>query len=154
MVRMIENFDRRTDITAHETAQTIPGLFRERVARNPDAIACREWNSIWGQWRDYSWSEIARLVVRYQAPDLPEHAQIRAVHLVLEPWTVQQGLLTPTLKVKRQAITQRYSAEIDALYASLKDGRESLAQVRISPLRAQDSREGRRRQQWRAIDHA
>ena len=54
--------------------------------------------------------------------DLPKHAQVRAVHLVLEPWTVQQGLLTPTLKIKRQAVEEKYASEIEALYETLKGG--------------------------------
>jgi long-chain acyl-CoA synthetase len=58
---------------------------------------------------------------------LPRHAQVRAVHLVLEPWTVQAGLLTPTLKIKRQAVEARYGSEIEALYATLKEARKGLA---------------------------
>jgi long-chain acyl-CoA synthetase len=34
-----------------------------------------------------------------------------------EDFTVETGLLTPTLKVKRQVGIDRYAAEIDALYA-------------------------------------
>ena len=56
--------------------------------------------------------------------DLPAYAQVRRVHLVLEPWTVQQGLLTPTLKVKRRAVEEKYREEIDLLYADLKGDRE------------------------------
>jgi long-chain acyl-CoA synthetase len=64
--------------------------------------------------------------------DLPRHAQVRAVHLVLEPWTVQAGLLTPTLKIKRQAVEARYGSEIEALYATLKEARKGLAAGRGS----------------------
>jgi long-chain acyl-CoA synthetase len=39
------------------------------------------------------------------------------MHLELEPWTVDDGLLTPTLKLKRSQVFERYRAEIDALYA-------------------------------------
>ena len=46
--------------------------------------------------------------------DLPRHAQVRAVHLVLEPWTVQAGLLTPTLKIKRQAVEARYGSRVQS----------------------------------------
>jgi long-chain acyl-CoA synthetase len=72
--------------------------------------------------------------------DLPRHAQVRAVHLVLEPWTIQQGLLTPTLKIKRQAVEERYAGEIAALYEALKEARKSLAAGRASP--GQGSPEG------------
>jgi long-chain acyl-CoA synthetase len=48
---------------------------------------------------------------------LPAYAQVRAVHLCLEPWTIDGGLLTPTLKVKREVLQQRFAKEIEALYA-------------------------------------
>ena len=34
------------------------------------------------------------------------------------PWTVELGLLTPTQKVKRRALQQRFAQEIEALYAA------------------------------------
>jgi long-chain acyl-CoA synthetase len=48
---------------------------------------------------------------------LPRYAQVRAVHLVLEPWTIEAGLLTPTLKVKRDVVVSLFAREIDDLYA-------------------------------------
>ena len=48
---------------------------------------------------------------------LPRYAQVRAVHLTLEPWTIESGLLTPTLKVKRDVVVPLFAKEIDALYA-------------------------------------
>ena len=48
---------------------------------------------------------------------LPRFAQIRAVHLTLEPWTIEAGLLTPTLKVKRDVVVPLFAEEIDDLYA-------------------------------------
>ncbi len=47
---------------------------------------------------------------------LPAYARIRAVHLCLEPWTIDAGLLTPTLKIKRDVVQRRFAKEIDALY--------------------------------------
>ena len=41
---------------------------------------------------------------------------IRAFRLVEGEWTEDNGLLTPSLKVKRQAVTQAYAADIEALY--------------------------------------
>ena len=48
--------------------------------------------------------------------DFPGYAKIRKVILTLEPWTVEDGLLTPTLKVKRPKILERFKKEITALY--------------------------------------
>ena len=57
----------RADVIGHSTARTIPALFRERVARSPDAIAYREWDDAIRRWQDYSWRDMAGLVRRYQA---------------------------------------------------------------------------------------
>jgi long-chain acyl-CoA synthetase len=37
--------------------------------------------------------------------------------LTLEPWTIENGLITPTLKVKREAMERRFAGEIRELYA-------------------------------------
>jgi long-chain acyl-CoA synthetase len=43
--------------------------------------------------------------------------QIKRFHLITQPWTQADGVLTPTLKLKRREISARYAAEIEALYA-------------------------------------
>lgn len=48
------------------------------------------------------------------------YAQVRAVHLTLEPWTVANGLLTPTLKCKRTRLEAKYAAEITQFYQSAR----------------------------------
>ncbi|WP_063824006.1 AMP-dependent synthetase/ligase, partial [Bradyrhizobium sp. STM 3809] len=55
---------------------------------------------------------IARTVKAY-----PSYATPKAVHWTLEPWTIQAGLITPTLKNKRPAIERTFAKEIDAIYA-------------------------------------
>lgn len=66
-------------------------------------------------------AEAARTLVLDKAAGLlhafPAHAQIHAVDLLLDEWSISNGLLTPTLKVKRALIEERYAAAIDALYA-------------------------------------
>lgn len=49
--------------------------------------------------------------------DFPGYAQIRRMHPELKPWTVDDGLLTPTLKVKRNQVIGRYKDAIEAMYA-------------------------------------
>jgi long-chain acyl-CoA synthetase len=48
--------------------------------------------------------------------DFPGVAHIRRVSLSLEPWTINNGLLTPTLKMKRARILEQYAAEMERMY--------------------------------------
>jgi long-chain acyl-CoA synthetase len=48
----------------------------------------------------------------------PAYATPHAVWWSTDPWTIDAGLLTPTLKTKRAAIEQRFAAEIEKLYAA------------------------------------
>ena len=41
---------------------------------------------------------------------------VKAVHLDAEPWTVDNELLTPTMKLKRPQAKKRYQAQIAAMY--------------------------------------
>ncbi|OSM00266.1 putative AMP-dependent synthetase/ligase [Magnetofaba australis IT-1] len=51
-----------------------------------------------------------------QLAAFPAYVTIRRAHLTFEPWSVENGLITPTLKIKRHAIVERYGRQIDALY--------------------------------------
>jgi long-chain acyl-CoA synthetase len=46
----------------------------------------------------------------------PSYARVRRAWLTLEPWTIESGLITPTMKLKRTELTGRYAREIAALY--------------------------------------
>jgi long-subunit acyl-CoA synthetase (AMP-forming) len=48
----------------------------------------------------------------------PRYVRVRRVIASPEPWTVENGLLTPTLKVKRNDVLKRFAPEIEAVYAS------------------------------------
>ncbi len=54
--------------------------------------------------------------VRRQLHDFPGYAKIRRAALTLEPWTVENGLLTPTLKVKRATVLQQFADRVEALF--------------------------------------
>ncbi len=49
---------------------------------------------------------------------LPRYSQVRAVHLTLQPWTIEAGQLTPTLKVKREVVIPLFAQDIAAMYAN------------------------------------
>jgi long-chain acyl-CoA synthetase len=54
--------------------------------------------------------------VSAQLKDFPGYAQIRRVAIVEEPWTVDNGMLTPTLKFKRAQILERLKDRVDEIY--------------------------------------
>ncbi len=49
--------------------------------------------------------------------EFPRYIRVRRVVASREPWTVDNGLLTPTLKVRRETVQKRFSAEIERAYA-------------------------------------
>ncbi len=54
--------------------------------------------------------------ITHQIREFPGYAKIRRVALVSEPWTVENEMLTPTLKLRRNKIMEYYQAEIDNFY--------------------------------------
>lgn len=46
----------------------------------------------------------------------PGYAQVRRVALSREPWTIENGLITPSMKLRRPAILEHHRAIIDSLY--------------------------------------
>ncbi len=47
----------------------------------------------------------------------PGYAKLYAIKATLESWTVENGLITPTMKIKRQRVEDRYQDAIAAFYA-------------------------------------
>ena len=62
-------------------------------------------------------AEIALKRIAAQLKEFPGYAQVRRVSLCGEPWTIENGLLTPTLKLKRAKVMEMYGAEIGGMYA-------------------------------------
>ncbi|MBT5031169.1 MAG: long-chain fatty acid--CoA ligase [Proteobacteria bacterium] len=48
--------------------------------------------------------------------EFPGYAQIRRIHSTLKKWGIEEDLITPTLKLKRLKVAERYAAEIEGLY--------------------------------------
>lgn len=48
--------------------------------------------------------------------DFPGYAQIHRVGLVSEPWDIDSGFMTPTMKLRRARIMNRYGDLIESLY--------------------------------------
>jgi long-chain acyl-CoA synthetase len=63
-----------------------------------------------------------RVQAEYQAlvdqvnESLANFETIKRFHLVTEEWSMDSGEFTPTMKLKRRVVTQRYARQIDAIY--------------------------------------
>jgi len=53
-----------------------------------------------------------------QLKSFPRWVRVRRVIAVREPWTIDNGLLTPTQKLKRPLVAAQFKAAIDAAYAA------------------------------------
>jgi long-chain acyl-CoA synthetase len=49
--------------------------------------------------------------------EFPGYAQVRRVTCTLDPWTVDNGLITPTMKLKRDRVMTRNAEAVAAMYA-------------------------------------
>jgi len=62
---------------------------------------------------------VRRRLVKRNEPRLagfPGHVRVRAVWPTLVPWTIEDGLITPTLKLKRTEIGHRFALDIESIY--------------------------------------
>jgi long-chain acyl-CoA synthetase len=55
--------------------------------------------------------------INAQIKQFPGYAQIRRVAVMPEPWTIENGMLTPTLKLKRAKVLEQHRSEYEKLYA-------------------------------------
>ncbi len=54
--------------------------------------------------------------VAQKMKSFPGYAKVRKIALLHEPWTIENGMLTPSLKMKRNVILQRHIADYEKLY--------------------------------------
>lgn len=84
------------------------------------------WESMAGQYnldrdwrrliRDHSLEEILLERIARQIKEFPGYAKIYRVGLAKEPWTIENHMLTPTLKLRRRHVLNHYYAEVERLY--------------------------------------
>lgn len=58
-------------------------------------------------------------VIKQQIHDFPGYAKIRRIIVCSEPWTIDNNLMTPTLKIRRNLVEAHYAAEIENIYNDL-----------------------------------
>ncbi len=63
--------------------------------------------------------QIYEKLMRTISRQLATHEKIRKFMLIEESFTIENGQMTPSMKLKRKAITTKYAAEIDKVYNAL-----------------------------------
>jgi long-chain acyl-CoA synthetase len=69
--------------------------------------------------RDINEQQMQEILTRinHHLDNFPGYAKVIRVTLLEEPWSVENGLVTPTLKLKRKKILERYAKACDGMYA-------------------------------------
>ncbi len=60
--------------------------------------------------------DLYRREIEQALAKFPSHEQVRAFRLIPEPFTVENGLLTPSLKIRRPVVEETYKYEIQEMY--------------------------------------
>ena len=76
-------------------------------------------DSSWNPGEDKNLNKKLLSTIKQTLRDFPGYAKIRRIVICPEPWSTENGLLTPTLKMKRQLIEDRFKAQIQQAYDSL-----------------------------------
>ncbi len=80
------------------------------------AVILSQWNSSFKK----QFEANAKQVLQKVNNTLEKHERIRQLYLVNEDWNTDNGLLTPTLKMRRQPIEERYSVLIEKYQSNRK----------------------------------
>jgi long-chain acyl-CoA synthetase len=54
--------------------------------------------------------------IAHNVRSFPGYAKVNRVLLLQEPWSIENGLLTPTLKLKRAHVVEKFASQIKQLY--------------------------------------
>ena len=79
--------------------------------------ACKNHNIPVDNLEDESIKSILVKRIAKRMNDFPGYAQIYQITATTDPWEVENGLLTPTLKVRRAKIREVFAEEIEHMYA-------------------------------------
>ncbi len=61
-------------------------------------------------------AELLQRISRHMS-EFPGYAQVYKITATLDEWNIENGLLTPTLKIKREKVKELFKVQIDQMYA-------------------------------------
>lgn len=91
----------------------------------PNEESCMAWARAKGlpetDWEHVCTSEILKKSLQTRIngilKPLNPFEQVRRIHLLPHPFTIEEGLLTPTMKIKRRKVNEKYGATLENLYS-------------------------------------
>ncbi|MDR3272395.1 MAG: long-chain fatty acid--CoA ligase [Flavobacteriaceae bacterium] len=78
--------------------RNIPFTSREEVIEQPEVV------------------KLYKKIVKTQNESFADYEKVKRYHLISDEWTVENGIMSPTLKVKRKVIEKRYADIINHLF--------------------------------------
>jgi len=66
--------------------------------------------------RDADLEQALREKLAARLTEFPGFAQVHRITCTLEPWTIENEMITPTLKLKRNRVVDHYSTDIERMY--------------------------------------
>ena len=90
----------------------------------PAEEACMAWAHAQGlpetDWEHLAESDILRKALQTRISGhlkaLAQHEQVRRIYIHTQPLTIDEGLLTPTMKIKRRKVYEQFRNELESLY--------------------------------------
>ena len=91
----------------------------------PNREACQAWAAAQGlpetDWTHLCASEILKkhlqTRISHLLKSLNPFEQVRRIQVLAEPFTIESGLMTPTMKLKRRKVYEKYSGNLESLYS-------------------------------------
>lgn len=79
-----------------------------------------QWPGGFAEWVEHPdfLAEVKRRVAELTSK-LPSHEQVRATHVLTDEFTTENGLLTPTMKIRRREVETRFKDAVEAMYEKI-----------------------------------
>lgn len=96
------------------SALIVPDYARLRAWAEGEGVPCANDAELCadGRTHDYVMAEVSRLCA-----DMARHEQIKKIALLAREFSIDGGELTPTMKVRRRQVDEKYASQIEALYS-------------------------------------
>jgi len=101
------------DKRRYNTALIVPNFDSLKEYATEHRIKCRNDEELVG---DEKVNDAVRSDINELQRDLAKYEQVRRFKMLPTPFTIESGELTPTLKIKRKVVEQKFANLIESMY--------------------------------------